>query len=72
MADVFMFSYALWSPPELAKFLNESLKDVITRCNPCVLKGYQREFAGVSDQWEGTSIPTLTKAEDSEVNGFFI
>jgi len=72
MTDVFMFSYALWSPPELAKFLNEELKETITRCNPCVLKGYQRMFAGVSDVWEGTSIPTLVEDPDSEVRGFFI
>lgn len=67
-----MFSYALWSPPELASFFNESLKETLTRCNPCVLKGYQRMFAGLSDQWEGTSIPTLIQEADSEVRGFFI
>jgi hypothetical protein len=71
MGDIFLFSFSYWNPEALADFLGSDFKNIANRSKSCVLKDYERVFAGVSDNWEGTSFPTLIVNKSQETKGFF-
>ncbi|CAI2381471.1 unnamed protein product [Moneuplotes crassus] len=66
----FIFCFGYNHPEQVAKLVDAPLEEILANSVPCILRGYQRAFAG--DSVEGTSVATILKQPETEISSYAV